>query len=169
MNDTHRLSMNFLKLLDIVLVAFAFGLSTVFMVHAEQRYSLAQFLSMRTKVSDFVIFGFTLFLCHLVLCICGLYRPARDFPAEEQKYTDLLRATTLCTVCLLAGQLGLLDSNDHNPFPGALLGPEHRDYGFSARSLRPGARLHAHSWPESSLHADIQAPTFERPALPAGC
>ena len=77
MNDQHRLSMNFLKLFDIVLVALAFGLSTVFMVHAEQRYSLAQFLSMRTKVSDFVIFGFTLFLCHIVLCISGLYRPAR--------------------------------------------------------------------------------------------
>ena len=101
MNDQHRLSMNFLKLLDIVLVAFAFGLSTVFMVRAEQRYSLAQFLSMRTKVADFVIFGSTLFLCHLVLCICGLYRPTR-LSSRRAKITDLLRATTLCTVCLLA-------------------------------------------------------------------
>ena len=100
MNDAHR-SMNFLKLFDVVLVAFAFGLSTIFIVHAEQRYSLAQFLSMRTKVSDFVIFGFTLFLCHLVLCICGLYRPTR-LSSRSAKTTDLLRATTLLTVSLLA-------------------------------------------------------------------
>jgi exopolysaccharide biosynthesis polyprenyl glycosylphosphotransferase len=100
-NDTHRLSMNFLKPFDVVLVAVAFGLSTVFMVHAEQRYSLAQFLAMRTKVSDFVIFGFTLFLCHLVLSVCGLYRPAR-LSSRSTKIADLLRATTLCTVCLLA-------------------------------------------------------------------
>jgi exopolysaccharide biosynthesis polyprenyl glycosylphosphotransferase len=100
-NDPHRLSMNFLKLFDIVLVAFAFGLSTVFMVRADQRYSLAQFLAMRTKVSDFVIFGFTLFLCHLVLCFCGLYRATR-LSSRSAKITDLLRASTLCTVCLLA-------------------------------------------------------------------
>jgi exopolysaccharide biosynthesis polyprenyl glycosylphosphotransferase len=100
-NDTHRPSMNFLKSFDVLLVALAFGLSTVFMVHAEQRYSLAQFLSMRTKVSDFVIFGFTLFLCHLLLCICGLYRPMR-LSSRSTKISDLLRATTLLTVCLLA-------------------------------------------------------------------
>ena len=62
---------DFLKLFDIVLVTLVFGLSTIFMVHAEQTVSLAQFLSMRTKISDFVIFGLTLFLCHLVLGVCG--------------------------------------------------------------------------------------------------
>src|ERR1700742_1846753 len=91
-NDTHRLSMNFLKPFDVVLVAVAFGLSTVFMVHEEQRYSLSQFLAMRTKVSDFVIFGFTFFLCHLVLSVCGLYRPAR-LSSRSTKIADLLRAT----------------------------------------------------------------------------
>ena len=101
MNDQHRLSMNLLKWFDILLVALAFGLSTIFMVHAEQRYPLAQFLSMRTKVSNLVIFGFTLFLCHVVLCICGLYRLTR-LSSRRAKITDLLRATTLCTVCLLA-------------------------------------------------------------------
>jgi exopolysaccharide biosynthesis polyprenyl glycosylphosphotransferase len=93
--------MNFLKSLDVFLVALAFGLSTVFMVHAEQRYSLAQFLSMRTKVSDFVIFGLTLFLCHLVLRLCGLYRSMR-LASRSAKLADLLRATTLLTVSLLA-------------------------------------------------------------------
>jgi exopolysaccharide biosynthesis polyprenyl glycosylphosphotransferase len=100
-NDSHRLSMHFLKLFDTLLVALAFGLSTVFVVHAEQTVSLTQFLSMRTKVSDFVIFALTLFLCHLVLCLCGLYGPMR-LGRRSAGIGDLLRATTLCTLCLLA-------------------------------------------------------------------
>ena len=75
MNDRHRLSMNFLKLFDILLVAVAFGLSTAFMVSAQQSASLAQFLAIRTRVSDFMMFGLALFLCYIVLCSCGLYRP----------------------------------------------------------------------------------------------
>jgi hypothetical protein len=76
--------MNFLKLLDIVLVVLAFGLSTVFTVQEEQRVSLAQFFSPRAKVSAFVIFGLALFLCHLVLCVCGLYRPMRRSSRRAQ-------------------------------------------------------------------------------------
>jgi len=93
--------MNFLKLFDVVLVTLTFGLSTVLMVHAERTVSLAQFLSMRTKVSDFLIFGLTLFLCHLVCCICGIYGPMR-IADHVAKAGDLVRATTLCTLCLLA-------------------------------------------------------------------
>jgi exopolysaccharide biosynthesis polyprenyl glycosylphosphotransferase len=100
-NDRHRLSMNFLKLFDIVLVAMAFGLSTVFIVRAEQSVSLGQFLSIRMKVSDFVIFGLTLFLCHFLLCACGLYRPI-GLSSRGAKIGDLLRATTLCTLCFLS-------------------------------------------------------------------
>ena len=72
MNDRHRLSMNFLKLFDILLVAVAFRLSTAFMVSAQQSASLAQFLAIRTRrVSDFMMFGLALFLCYIVLCSCG--------------------------------------------------------------------------------------------------
>jgi exopolysaccharide biosynthesis polyprenyl glycosylphosphotransferase len=99
-NDSYRLSMNLLKLFDVLLVAAAFGLSTVFVVHAEQRFSLAQFLAMRTKVSDFLIFAFALFLCHLVFCICSWYRRTK-VSTLSVKMGDLLRGTTLCTLCLL--------------------------------------------------------------------
>ena len=101
MNDRHRPSMNFLKLFDIVLVVLAFGLSTVFIVQEEQRVSLAQFFSLRAKVSDFVIFGLALFLCHLVLCVCGLYTPMR-LSSRRAELGNLLPATTLCVSCFLA-------------------------------------------------------------------
>jgi exopolysaccharide biosynthesis polyprenyl glycosylphosphotransferase len=100
-NDRRRLAMNFLKFLDILLVAAAFGLSTVLMVHAERTVSLAQFLSMRTKVSDFLIFGLTLFVCHILLCVCSLYGPMRPM-SRAAKTGDLLRGTTLSTLCILA-------------------------------------------------------------------
>jgi exopolysaccharide biosynthesis polyprenyl glycosylphosphotransferase len=99
-NDRQRLSMNLLKLFDIVLVVLAFGLSTVFIVRADESVTLAHFLSMRMKVSDFVIFGLTLLLCHLLFCICGLYSAIR-FSRRGVKIGDLLRATTLCTLCFL--------------------------------------------------------------------
>ena len=101
MNDRHRPSMNFLKLFDIVLVVLAFGLSTVFIVQEEQRVSLAQFFSIRAKVSDFVIFGLALFLCHLVLCVCGLYRPMR-LSSRRAEIGNLLPAATLCVSCFVA-------------------------------------------------------------------
>jgi exopolysaccharide biosynthesis polyprenyl glycosylphosphotransferase len=94
-NDRQRLSMNFLKLFDIVLVTLAFGLSTILRVHAERTVTLALFLSIRIRVSNFVIFGLTLLLCHMVLSICGLYGQMK------LKTGDLFRATTLCTFCIL--------------------------------------------------------------------
>jgi exopolysaccharide biosynthesis polyprenyl glycosylphosphotransferase len=100
-NDRHRPSMNFLKLFDIVLVVLAFGLSTVFIVQEEQRVSLAQFFSLRAKVSDFVIFGLALFLCHRVLCVCGLYTPMR-LSSRRAQLGNLLPATALCVSCFLA-------------------------------------------------------------------
>jgi exopolysaccharide biosynthesis polyprenyl glycosylphosphotransferase len=100
-NDRHRLAMSFLKLFDITLVAFVFGLTTVFMVHAEQTVSLAEFLYMRIRVSNFVIFGFTLLLCYMVFYVCGLYGQIRPV-SRATKTGDLLRATTLCTLCIMA-------------------------------------------------------------------
>jgi exopolysaccharide biosynthesis polyprenyl glycosylphosphotransferase len=100
-NEKNRLSINFLKWFDIVLVSLAFCLSTVVLVHSERTTSLTQFLSMRMKVSDFVIFGLTLLFCHKVLGICGLYSPMRPGRGIA-KAGDLLRAATLCTLCIMA-------------------------------------------------------------------
>jgi len=93
--------MNALKMIDMILVAVAFGLSTAFMVSAQQSVSLTKFLAIRTRVSDFMMFGFALFLCHTVFCICGLYRPITR-AGRGSKIGDLLRATTLCTLCFFA-------------------------------------------------------------------
>jgi len=102
-NDRYRFSTNFLKLLDIVLVAIAFGLSTAFIVSEQHSVSLAQFLAIRTRVSDFMMFAFTLLLCHVVLCACGLYVPI-PHTGRRAKLSSILRATTLCTLCILSAR-----------------------------------------------------------------
>jgi exopolysaccharide biosynthesis polyprenyl glycosylphosphotransferase len=87
-----------LKLTDSALMALSFGLTTVFIVHTQHWISLAGFLSMRAKVSNFAIFGLALLLCHLCFSACGLYK-SRRLSSKSAEEADLLKATTLSTLC----------------------------------------------------------------------
>jgi exopolysaccharide biosynthesis polyprenyl glycosylphosphotransferase len=98
-NDRHRLSMNFLKVFDIAAAVLAFGLSTALIVQREHRLSLVQFLSVKTTISNFAIFGLTMVVCHLLFCACGLYRRIK-LSSGWAELGEVLRATTLCVVCL---------------------------------------------------------------------
>jgi exopolysaccharide biosynthesis polyprenyl glycosylphosphotransferase len=98
-NDRDRLSMNFLKVFDITVAILAFGLSTALIVQREHRLSLVQFLSVKTTISNFAIFGLAMFVCHLLFCACGLYGSKR-LSSGRAEIGEVLRATTLCVVCL---------------------------------------------------------------------
>ena len=52
----HHLPLSLLKIVDIVIVICAFGLSTALIVRAQGAVSLATFLAMRTKISNFCSF-----------------------------------------------------------------------------------------------------------------
>jgi exopolysaccharide biosynthesis polyprenyl glycosylphosphotransferase len=73
-------------------------MTTMLLVHAQNTISLAAFLSMRTKVSNFLIFLATLYIYHLVFRMFGLYRSRRLSPRLAET-VDLLKATTLSAVC----------------------------------------------------------------------
>ena len=96
--DKRRLAMSVLKLFDLGLVVLSFGLTTALIVHAEGRISLAEFLSMRTKISNCAIFLLALFICHLVLSICGLYR-SRRLSSRRAEILDVLKGTTVSVAC----------------------------------------------------------------------
>ena len=91
--------MNFLKVLDIVMAISAFGLSTALIVQREHRLSLVQFLSVKTTISNFAIFGLAMLVCHLLFCACGLYGPKR-LSSGRAEIGEVLRATALCVACL---------------------------------------------------------------------
>ena len=97
----HRLPLALLKLFDLVLVLSSFGLTTVLVVHNERRISVAQFLSMRTKVSNCAIFLLALFLSHIVFSVCGLYQ-SRRLSTKLAEAADVLKATTLVVICFIA-------------------------------------------------------------------
>jgi exopolysaccharide biosynthesis polyprenyl glycosylphosphotransferase len=101
MNPKHRLTISLLKIFDLAIVVFAFALTTVLVVKAEHDISLAQFLGMRTRVSNFGIFIATLFICHMVFQLCGLYR-SRRLSRRRTEIIDVLKATTLNTACFVA-------------------------------------------------------------------
>jgi len=101
MNEKHRLTINLLKLFDMGMVVFAFGLTTVLMVNAEHKISLEQFLSMRTRVSNLAIFVSALLICNIVFHLCGLYR-SRRLSSRRLELLDVLKAMTINTACFVA-------------------------------------------------------------------
>jgi exopolysaccharide biosynthesis polyprenyl glycosylphosphotransferase len=101
MNAKHRLTISLLKLLDLVIVAFSFAITTVIIVTTQHGVPLAQFLSMRTRVTNFAVFNVALLICHIVFKLCGLYR-SRRLSSRLTEIADVLKATTLNTACFVA-------------------------------------------------------------------
>lgn len=99
--EKRRIAMAALKLFDLGLVVLSFGLTTLVMVHAEGRITFSDFFTMRTRVSNFVIFLLVLFLCHLVLSVSGLYR-SRRLSSRRAELVDVAKGATLLVLCFVA-------------------------------------------------------------------
>jgi exopolysaccharide biosynthesis polyprenyl glycosylphosphotransferase len=100
MNDKHRIPIGLFKLLDLLLVLVSFGFTAAFIVHADHKITFAQFLSMRTRVSNFVILGLAFLICHLVYSLCGLYM-SRRLSSRGAEMLDVIKATTLSVACFV--------------------------------------------------------------------
>jgi exopolysaccharide biosynthesis polyprenyl glycosylphosphotransferase len=98
----HRFLLGTLKLLNLFFMVFSFGLATGLYVVSEGRgVPLSGFLSMRIKLSNFVIFAFLLLLWHLILSLSGQYQSQR-LATKPSLIIDAVKATTLASL-LLAG------------------------------------------------------------------
>ncbi|MGO9338924.1 MAG: sugar transferase [Terracidiphilus sp.] len=100
MNAKHRLIIGLLKLFDLAIVVLAFMLTTFAIVQAEQGISLVRFLSMKTKISNFLIFSLALVVCHFVFSICGLY-VSRRLSTRHAELIDVFKAITFFVACFL--------------------------------------------------------------------
>jgi exopolysaccharide biosynthesis polyprenyl glycosylphosphotransferase len=94
-----RFLLNALKLFDVGLVFVSFGFATFLVAFTQHSTPLAQFLSIRVKLSNCVIFVLALFLCHVMFSLCGLYESKR-LASKRSELLDALKATALSTVCL---------------------------------------------------------------------
>jgi len=89
-----------LKLYDIVFLAAAYGLATLLALDARRGVSFAEFLSLRIRLSNCLIFAGTLLAWHSILSLCGLYKSKR-LSSRLEEMTAEWKATTLATVFLL--------------------------------------------------------------------
>lgn len=96
----HRLPMNFLTILDLLIVMFSFALTTIVIVRTQNTFSLAEFLSMRTRIANFLLFALAILICHLAFRGLGLYR-SRRLSSSWEEIRDLLMAATFASICFL--------------------------------------------------------------------
>lgn len=97
-DNRHRLPITLLKLIDLYLEVQSFALTTVLIVQAQNKISLAAFLSMRTRISNVLIFLLILWIYHFVFRMFGLYR-SRRLSTKRAEIADILKASTLSVVC----------------------------------------------------------------------
>jgi exopolysaccharide biosynthesis polyprenyl glycosylphosphotransferase len=92
-------SMNILKILDLGVTVCSVVITTALIVDVQNQIPLSAFLSMRIKVSNFIILAITLFVYHLIFCMCGLYQ-SRRLSRKRDEIGDVVRAGALTFVAL---------------------------------------------------------------------
>src|SRR4029077_13748393 len=101
MNVTNRrILLGLLMLFDLVLLTLSYGLATFIVAHANHSVTFQQFLSMRLKLSNFIILAANLYAWHFIFALCGLYESKRLSTRQEEAVGEL-KGTTLSTMCLL--------------------------------------------------------------------
>jgi exopolysaccharide biosynthesis polyprenyl glycosylphosphotransferase len=100
MNTIRRdILLNILRLFDLIIMVGSFLLTSLLMVRESSTMTLSQFLSMRIKVQNFVLFFGLLVLWHVVFSAFGLY-DSRRMLGRKADVTDIFGAATLGTLVI---------------------------------------------------------------------
>jgi exopolysaccharide biosynthesis polyprenyl glycosylphosphotransferase len=94
-----RVLMACLKLSDLLLLMISYGLATVLAARSSNAASITEFLSIRIKLSNCIIFAAILLSWHIIFLLLGLYESKRLSTRQEELVSDW-KATTAATVCL---------------------------------------------------------------------
>lgn len=101
MNVTNRrILLACLKVYDLVLLTVSYALATLLAVEVSHSVSFREFLSMRIKISNCLIFAGALLVWHGIFSLCGLYESKRLSTRLEEMMAEW-KATTLATISLL--------------------------------------------------------------------
>ena len=101
-NNRRQILLNALKIYDLGLMTLSFALATLVVSHESSSVTLAQFLSMRIKISNFVIFCCLLLVWHLVFRVFGMYG-SRRLSTWWEEPVDILKASTVGVLAILLG------------------------------------------------------------------
>jgi exopolysaccharide biosynthesis polyprenyl glycosylphosphotransferase len=97
-----RFLINLVKVFDLVLVTLSFGIATILAAYSDDRVSMSEFLSIRVKVSNCVIFLLLLFAWHILLQSYGLYK-SKKVPAREADILAAMKAIAVSSACVAVG------------------------------------------------------------------
>src|SRR5215831_10194311 len=103
MNEVRRrFLVGALKVFDLTLLLAAFASATILVAYANQRVSPAEFLSLRIKLLNCLIFVVFLAIWHVCFLWCGLYH-SRRLSSRGADIVDASKAIALSTACLGLG------------------------------------------------------------------
>src|ERR1700674_362680 len=91
------------KLCDLAVMVCSFGLASVPGIYGTPGVSLADFLSMRVKVRNFVLFAGFLLAWHTIFCTFRLYE-SRRLSARKAEVLDVVKATSLAVAIVFAAK-----------------------------------------------------------------
>jgi exopolysaccharide biosynthesis polyprenyl glycosylphosphotransferase len=101
-NYRRQFLMNSLKLFDLGLMLLSFAVATIAVSEASGAVTLEQFLAMRVKIANFVIFSGLVMVWHLMFSVFGIYA-SRRLSAWWEETGDIVKATTVGTLAILLG------------------------------------------------------------------
>jgi exopolysaccharide biosynthesis polyprenyl glycosylphosphotransferase len=93
-----------MKLFDLALMVVAFGIATSPVLAKVGPVSFAQFLSIRIKVENLIVFLVLLCIWHFIFSMLGLYGSMR-LASRRKEAGDVIKATSLSALVLLAASL----------------------------------------------------------------
>jgi exopolysaccharide biosynthesis polyprenyl glycosylphosphotransferase len=99
-NDHRKTLSNLVKVFDVATVLFCFGIATITVSHIfSSRVSLGEFLALRIKIQNLIIFLGILLLWHQVFRIFDMYE-SRRLSRQRDEVVDAVKATSLGTILM---------------------------------------------------------------------
>jgi FlaA1/EpsC-like NDP-sugar epimerase len=100
MFDNRQILVRSYKLFDLLVMIFSFALATWITFHDQAaEFSFGDFLAMRIKVQNFILFIGLIFGWQFIFSAFGLYHSKR-LSGRKKEIIDLLKATTLSALLL---------------------------------------------------------------------
>lgn len=94
-NNTRKTLKHVVEICDIVVMLLCFGLATIAVSHAFSDLSLKDFLSMRVKIQNILLFSGFVYIWNMVLSSFGMYESRRLSPVTEMRPWILSRRLRL--------------------------------------------------------------------------
>ncbi len=98
-NNTRKTLKHVVEICDIVVMLLCFGLATIAVSHAFSDLSLKDFLSMRVKIQNILLFSGFVYIWNMVLSSFGMYE-SRRLSRSRDEALDIIKATSLATTLI---------------------------------------------------------------------